>query len=224
MAYVHRVVKAGPCVEHKKMQSFRVHTKGVKRGPNTGHTTEKQERINEKAAEERLRWKINANFGHRDLHAVLHYYDKGRTFEQCIEDRKLFLKRLRRICQRRGITFKYIVVTETKRMTNPHHHVIISKMDPEIILEAWEGVAEGGGNVSFQPMDRRGNHYKLASYLMKESRSTMERFKELGIKGKRFSASQNMAEPVVTYTVVSSSSPYPWSWANQRITPSTVRA
>ena len=33
MAYVHRVVKAGPCVEHKKMQSFRVHTKGVKRGP-----------------------------------------------------------------------------------------------------------------------------------------------------------------------------------------------
>ena len=48
MAYVHRVVKAGPCVEHKKMQSFRVHTKGVKRGPNTGHTTEKQERINER--------------------------------------------------------------------------------------------------------------------------------------------------------------------------------
>ena len=34
MAYVHRVVKAGPCVEHKKMQSFRVHTKGVKRQPN----------------------------------------------------------------------------------------------------------------------------------------------------------------------------------------------
>ena len=148
MAYVHRVVKAGPCVEHKKMQSFRVHTKGVKRGPNIGHTTAKQERINEKAAEERLRWKINANFGHRDLHAVLHYYDKGRTFEQCIEDRKLFLKRLRRICQRRGITFKYIVVTETKRMTNPHHHVIISKMDPEIILEAWEG--RGGGRQECQ--------------------------------------------------------------------------
>lgn len=144
MAYVHRVVKAGPCVEHKKMQSFRVHTKGVKRGPNIGHTTAKQERINEKAAEERLRWKINANFGHRDLHAVLHYYDKGRTFEQCIEDRKLFLKRLRRICQRRGITFKYIVVTETKRMTNPHHHVIISKMDPRSFWKpgrAWRRAA-----------------------------------------------------------------------------------
>ena len=41
MAYVHRVVKAGPCVEHKKMQSFRVHTKGVQRQPNQGPTTEK---------------------------------------------------------------------------------------------------------------------------------------------------------------------------------------
>ena len=34
MPYVHRVVQAGRTVEHRKMQSFRVHTKGVKRGPN----------------------------------------------------------------------------------------------------------------------------------------------------------------------------------------------
>ena len=91
MAYVHRVVKAGPCVEHKKMQSFRVHTKGVKRGPNTGHTTEKQERINERVAEEHLRWDINANFGHRDLHAVLHYYVKDSSFEEILENKAAFL-------------------------------------------------------------------------------------------------------------------------------------
>lgn len=179
MAYVHRVVKAGPCVEHKKMQSFRVHTKGVQRSPNRGHTSERQIKINENRAEENLRWKINANFGHKDLHAVLHYYDKGTTFEQFCEDRALFLKRLRRLCREKGIEYKYIVVPETKRMTNPHHHVIISRMDPEIIAEAWDGVPKGGGNVSFQPMDRRGNHYKLAKYLMKESRSTMEKYKEL---------------------------------------------
>ena len=92
MAYVHRVVKAGPCVEHKKMQSFRVHTKGVKRGPNTGHTTEKQERINERVAEEHLRWDINANFGHRDLHAVLHYYVKDSSFEEILENKDAFLE------------------------------------------------------------------------------------------------------------------------------------
>lgn len=120
MAYVHRVVKAGPCVEHKKMQSFRVHTKGVKRGPNTGHTTEKQERINERVAEEHLRWDINANFGHRDLHAVLHYYVKDSSFEEILENKAAFLRNLRKLCKKRGITFKAVVVIETKRMTNPH--------------------------------------------------------------------------------------------------------
>lgn len=140
MAYVHRVVKAGPCVEHKKMQSFRVHTKGVKRGPNTGHTTEKQERINERVAEEHLRWDINANFGHRDLHAVLHYYVKDSSFEEILENKAAFLRNLRKLCKKRGITFKAVVVIETKRMTNPHIHVIISHMDPEIITEAWENV------------------------------------------------------------------------------------
>ena len=180
MAYVHRVVKAGPCVEHKKMQSFRVHTKGVKRGPNTGHTTEKQERINERVAEEHLRWDINANFGHRDLHAVLHYYVKDSSFEEILENKAAFLRNLRKLCKKRGITFKAVVVIETKRMTNPHIHVIISRMDPEIITEAWENVPRGGGGISFKPMDRRGNHYKLAAYLMKESRSTMERYREIG--------------------------------------------
>ena len=148
MAYVHRVVKAGPCVEHKKMQSFRVHTKGVKRGPNTGHTTEKQERINERVAEEHLRWDINANFGHRDLHAVLHYYVKDSSFEEILENKAAFLRNLRKLCKKRGITFKAVVVIETKRMTNPHIHVIISRMDPEIITEAWENVPRGGGGIS----------------------------------------------------------------------------
>ena len=82
MPYVHRMVQAGRTVENRKMQSFRVHTKGVKRGPNKGTTTEKQARINERVAEEHLRWDLNANFDHRDLHAVLHYYDKDTTFEE----------------------------------------------------------------------------------------------------------------------------------------------
>ena len=206
MAYVHRVVKAGPCVEHKKMQSYRVHTKGATRSPNSGHTSERQARINERAAEERLRWDINANFGHRDLHAVLHYYVKDSTFEEILADKAAFLRNLRTICKKRGITYKAVVVIETKRMTNPHIHVIISRMDPEIITEAWENVPRGGGGISFKPMDRRGNHYKLAAYLMKESRSTMERYREIGKRGKRYSKTQNMDKPEITYTAVPASS------------------
>lgn len=206
MAYVHRRVEAGQTVEHKKMQSFRVHTKGVKRQPNTGTTSQRQARINERVAEEHLRWDINANFGHRDLHAVLHYYAKDATFLEILDHKARFLKNLRNICRARGIKYKAVVVIETKRMTNPHIHVIISRMDPEIITEAWEGVPPGGGGISFRPMDRRGNHYKLANYLMKESRSTMERYRELGKRGKRYSKTQNMAKAKVTYEVVAASS------------------
>ena len=206
MAYVHRRVTAGRTVEHKKMQSFRVHTKGVKRSPNSGTTSERQARINERVAEEHLRWDINANFDHRDLHAVLHYYDKETTFEQVLEDKAQFLKNLRKLCSKNGIKHKCIVVIETKRMTNPHIHVIINRMDPEIIVDAWESVPKGGGGVSFKPMDKRGNHYALASYLMKESRSTMRRYKEAGKRGKRYTKSQNLIKPKITYETVGAAS------------------
>ena len=98
------------------------------------------------------------------------------------------------------------MVIETKRMTNPHIHVVITRMDPEIITEAWESVPRGGGGISFKPLDRRGNHEKLAHYLVKESRSTMEKYRELGKRGKRYSKTQNMDKPVITYTPVSASS------------------
>lgn len=187
MPYVHRMVQAGRTVEHRKMQSFRVHTKGVKRGPNKGTTTEKQARINERVAEEHLRWDLNANFDHRDLHAVLHYYAKDTTFQEILADKAAFLAALRKICKKRGIKYKAVVVIETKRMTNPHLHLVISRMDPEIITEAWENIPRGGGGISFRPLDRRGNHAKLAAYLMKESRSTMEKYREIGRRGKRYS-------------------------------------
>jgi len=206
VAYVHRRVKAGRTVEHRKMQSFRVHTKGVQREANHGTTSDKQAKINERVAEEHLRWDLNGNFGHRDLHAVLHYYAKDSTFEEILEDKAAFLRNMRKACQKRGIEYKAVVVIETKRMTNPHLHVIISRMDPEIITEAWENVPRGGGGISFKPLDRRGNHFKLAAYLVKESRSTMQKYRELGRRGKRYSKTQNMDKPVVTYTPVSSSS------------------
>lgn len=206
MAYVHRRVEAGRTVEHRKMQSFRVHTKGTTRQPNHGTTSEKQARINERVSEEHLRWDLNANFDHRDLHAVLHYYAKDMTFPEILDHKAAFLRNLRKACKKRGITYKAVVVIETKRMTNPHIHVVVTRMDPEIITEAWENVPRGGGGISFKPLDRRGNHAKLAAYLMKESRSTMEKYQEIGRRGKRYSKTQNMDKPVVTYTTVSASS------------------
>lgn len=206
MAYVHRIVRTGRTVEHKKMQSYRVHTHGVQRKANQGTTSVKQAKINERVAEEHLRWALNANFGYQDLHIVLHYYNKSLTFKQLLDDKERFLRELRRLCRKEGIRLKYVVVIETKRMTNPHIHVVISRMDAEMIAAIWEKVTDGNGAVTFKLLDRRGNHYKLAHYLMKESRSTMTRYKELGKRGQRYSKSQNMEKSEVKYIVVSAAS------------------
>ena len=55
MAYVHRRVKAGRTIEHRKMQSYRIHTKGVQRGPNPWTTSAKPAKIHERVAQEHLR-------------------------------------------------------------------------------------------------------------------------------------------------------------------------
>ena len=209
MAYVHRRVQAGPIVEHRKMQNPRYHTKGGKRGPHTGSTSEKQAKINERVAEEHLRWDINANFRWKDIHACLHYsfLDKPTTLRKILEDKAEFLANLRKLCRKHKVRPRVLVVIETKSMTNPHIHVISSKIDTEIIQEAWEQVPERGGYISFQFLDNRKNHRKLANYLTKESRSTMRRYREeLGIRGKRYTKSQNMVKPKVVYEPVAASS------------------
>lgn len=206
MPYVHRLVKAGNTVEHRKMQSFRTGAKKTKRKPHEGTTSKVQAKINERVAEERLRWDINANFKYRDLHTVLHYNTKDTSFQQILKDKAKFLKELRKLCKKAGVSPKMVVVVETKRMTNPHIHVVINKIDPDIIADAWENVPKGGGGVSFKPLDRRGNHTKLAHYLIKESRATMEKYKELGMRGKRYTKSQNMKKPEVIYQTSNASS------------------
>ena len=48
-------------------------------------------------------------------------------------------------------------------------------------------------------LDDRKNHAKLASYLIKESRSTMRRCREQGIRRRRYTCSAGMAKPEIRY-------------------------
>ena len=62
MPYVERIVEAGPIRETLKTFTGRVHTRGATREKNRGPTSEAQAKVNERVTEERLRWKLNANF------------------------------------------------------------------------------------------------------------------------------------------------------------------
>ena len=203
MPYVKKTVTAGSVIEVKKLYTSRIHTAGIPRAENRDKTSDAQAKANERKSEDRLRWKLNANFGYQDYHLVLHYRDKLQTMEQILKDRNLFLSLLRKECQTRGIKLTYIACTETKRMTNVHHHIIVNEIDLKLIQDIWAKVEEGG-NISIRPLDQRGNHEELASYLIKESRSTMKRTEVK--RGKRFSCSQNLVMPVPEYETVAASS------------------
>lgn len=207
MPYVLRTVSAGRTVERKKMYTPRFGGKGQgHRSRNFGNTKEAQAKVNERKAEERLRWKLNANFTRSDLHVVLHYNDKPQEFWQVIEDGERFRRVLRSACSKRGVVLKYVACIETKRMTNPHHHLIVNDMDIHIIEEAWEKVTGGAGHATIKPLDSRGNHAELAAYLIKESRSTEKRLAEGQKNKKRFSCSKNLIMPEPTYRIIPSDS------------------
>lgn len=213
MPYVERTVIAGRVRETKKMYTSRYHREGEKRQSKENPTPEKQKKVNERKAEERLRWKLNANFKAKDYHVVLHYSDKLKPVdpERAEKDKQKFVSLLRRAYRKHGFEWKCIATSEHKYFTNIHHHIITKRSSLELVQEVWwKVVGEDGGNVSIKPMDKRGNHAKLASYLMKESRSMMQYWKERGKRYKRFSCSKGLDCPEPEYRVVDAN-----SWANE---------
>ena len=202
MPYVRREVQCGRVKEVRKMFTGRIHTKGARRSAQTGTTSEMQKAINERRAEDELRWILNTNFQRGDFHVVLHYYDKEVTLEQSEKDLTKFLRLLRNRKKARGESFRFVACTETKRMTNVHHHIIMEKSDLQELQDLWDKTIGPNGNVSLKPMDSRGQHAKLAHYLMKETRKTMERFREMGRKVNRFRKSRNLRRPKIHYEIV----------------------
>lgn len=203
MPHVERIVVAGMVREVRKMYTGRVHTKGVKRGKNVGSTSQAQEKVNERKIEELLRWILNANFSVGDYHIVLHYYDNPREQEQAEKDKQEFLRLLRIWCRKQGVPWKYVACTESRWASRFHHHIILPPISPAVLFEIWEqAIGRNGGNVSIKPMDRRGNHAKLARYLIKETRETARLYREAGKRYKRFSRAQGMITPEPEYRIV----------------------
>ena len=164
-------------------------------------TEKAQMKCNERKTEERLRWLLNGNFDENDLHATLHYNDKPQDFEKVEEDARKFLDVLKRECKKAGTVLKYVLVIETKRMSNPHIHVVLNNMSIKTVTDAWRKVSKTG-NTSFKPLDSRGNHAELAAYLIKESRSTAARWRSGQKHKKRYWNSQNLVHPEPTYEVI----------------------
>ena len=203
--YVKRTVKAGEVIETWKGHTPRVHPNGAKRAKNFKDTEKAQMDANERRAEANLRWQLNANFSKNDMHVVLQYWEKPTSIDEMEEDARKFLSVLRKECKKFGIVLKYVLAFETKRMSNPHIHIVLNKMSMEIITESWAKVTKLG-SANFKPLDDRGNHAELASYFIKESKSTVARWKKGQKHKKRFWCSKNLEHPEPKYEIIQSNS------------------
>lgn len=167
-----------------------------KRAPKRNITSEQVQKNNDRLAEKNLMRLLNANFSGGDLHIVL-TYEQAPDQRQAKKDRDAFIKTIRREMKKQGKELKYIAVTEYEH-TRIHHHIIISKVDTEMVERIWKK-----GWVKLSVLDDSGNYAKLAAYLIKETQRTFRR--DDCRHKRRYSASANLIRPVVTRRLVQES-------------------
>lgn len=197
--YVESVVVAGATIEIERYYTARYGRSGQKRKPRGKPTTEQQKAVNDRKAEVKLRRLINANFGPGDYHLVLSYRkEPGQPERDPVnmrEDIRKFLRSMRKDAKASGKEFKYIHVPEIGERGARHHHLVIEKIDTEIIQKNWKL-----GFFYVVPLDYSRNYRKLAAYLIKYSNRVIGT--EYELSGKRWNASRNLIHPAPKITVI----------------------
>lgn len=191
MPYVERVTKAGNTIEIERYFTSRYKKKGISRGDKVKPTKEEQEKVNTRQAERKLRILINANYGYGDYHLVLDYIrrkgEPDRTPEQMRQDIDVFLRECRKEYRKAGLEFKYIHVMEIGKKGARHHHLVVNKIDTEILQRCWYKAYEGHNRVKVFPLDDSGNYAELASYLIKYT-GTHKKGTDGALQGNTYSA------------------------------------
>ena len=204
MPYVRRTTQAGKTIEVEYFYTSRYNKKGGSRKEKVKATREEQKKVNNRAAERKLRLLLNNNYGYGDYHVILDYIrQKGktdRTKEEMKKDIAVFLRELRKAYKAAGKELKYVHVMEIGEKGARHHHLVINQIDTKIIQAAWYKAYEGHNRVKVFPLDDTGNYAQLAAYLIKYTSKTVGTADEL--QGKRWNCSRNLDRPEPVYEIV----------------------
>lgn len=206
MPYIKRTTKAGKTVEVEFYYSAKYLKRGYSRKDKVKATPEAQKKVNTKQAERKLRLIMNENFSGGDYHLVLDYVRvKGmpdRTKEQMKKDIQVFLRECRKLYKKAGKEFKYIHVMEIGEKGARHHHLVVNKIDTDLLRQAWYKAYEGHSRVKVFPLDDSGQYGKLAAYFIKYSDKYMHDESGKKLQGKRWNSSKNLVHPESRYEVV----------------------
>lgn len=164
--------------------------KGFTRSRYTGTTPAAQQRYNEKVAARVLTGIINENFGPEDWHLVLTYKRECRPAAESVgEIMKKFLRQVRTVYKKEGITFKYILATAYGSKGGIHHHLIISGIDIRLIRPLWERY----GSIRPTGLYDTGEYSSLAWYFIQQAKQGLDPADVLNCK--KWSCSKNLKRP-----------------------------
>lgn len=195
MPYIKRTVRAGPVIEVRKSFSSRWGQKGALRRSPAEKTPEAALRVNERNAEDKLRWLLLENFRPGDWHLVATYRREERPSPE--GSKKLlekFIRDLRGLFRREiGEELRYITVTEYKS-TAIHHHLVIPSCDIRAVQKLWPF-----GKIRPTDITDREHLINLATYLIKETSRT---FRDGTGYRKRWNASRNLKKPKIKTEII----------------------
>lgn len=199
MPYKKITYYCGETIEVEKKHTGRYGAPGQKRQKKRKQTKEEIAKQNERLAVQKLRRKINTNFGADDYHIILTYRPEERPDPGgARKELARFFRNLKSRYHKHGDELKYVVVTEYKK-TAIHHHLIINSSDKfnavAAVRECWPR-----GRPKFVPLDDEGDYRRLAEYFVKE---TAESFRSPDNPNKkRYSCSRNLKEPKVSERII----------------------
>ena len=176
-----------------KEKAKRIRVKGEKRMPKSSITAEKVWEYNLRQAIFNLAVLLNANFRPGDWSLQLTFAE-SMAIDEVKAARDKCMRKLRDLCKKEGIAFKWILVPHVAG-DRYHFHLICNQEVPyALIKKAWVyGVAFEKAHLWDNP-----NYYQLAFYLMHEARE----LRDLKAGGeeeipftKRYSCSRNLIKP-----------------------------
>ena len=185
MAYK-KIIQAGATLEVERYQAYRPKGKNI-RAQKSEPTSEELALRNENAAVRKLTWLLNENFSPGDFHITLTYSGETPGEEEAKSCLQKYLRKLRGIYRKNGQELRYIVVTEYA-YARIHHHVIVNQIDQRLIYGAWQR-----GRPKYVMLDESRSYWRLAAYLIKETRKSFGAGKKPGAK--RWIGSRNLKHP-----------------------------
>lgn len=191
MPYVKTTCDLGDIIQVSKHYPGNFGAPGMPRGGRRERTPEEIEANNRRNRERNLQRIILANF--REGRTVTLTYRQGErpeSWSEALDQRRKFLAKMRAVCKKAGIPWKWIIVTERgKKGQVLHHHLVIEDRTDPLDLLREVGKAWTYGRVQSTKMEMEDDMFRvLAEYLLKKE--TKE-----DLQGKAYSRSRNLIIP-----------------------------